>query len=1311
MDQATEGNLEVIHNDGQSTVNLLAVNPVSAYYIMGNVNGVSVHFMLDTGAAVSLMQKAVWDNASGGRELAPWTGPQLVGVEGTPLVVHGVAKIDVALVGKLLPVEVAVVGSLRVQAILGLDFLENNSCVVNAARKTLHLQGLGIPIQCSSRTSVISQSSVALRETLHIPAFSEIETMADTHERLSGGVWLLEGLRDRDLPVLVAGAVVAPVMGGENTCVPVRLVNPTSVEVKIHKGTKIAMIEQLDVSAVLAVTDETPPRQESPMVAKEKQEMLWALVEQCGESLSEAEKRQAYHLFLAYADVFASSDDDLGRTGMLKHSIDTADNHPIRQPARRVPPFRREEVHKLLKDMLERDVIQPSSSPWASPVVLVQKKDGTLRFCVDYRKLNAITRKDAYPIPRIDDTLDTLAGSCWFSTLDLLSGYWQVEVAEEDRPKTAFCTKEGLFEFKVMPFGLCNAPATFQRLMDLVLAGVQWSTCLVYLDDIIVVGRTFEEHLCNVRGVLDKLKQAGLRLKPKKCAFFQKEVRYLGHVVSEGGVATDLSKTEEVATWPEPTSLSEVQEFLGLANYYRRFIQNFAQIAKPLHQLSEKSREFQWTEKCAEAFRELKQHLTSAPVLAFPDYSQPFVLDTDASGVGIGAVLSQVQKGEERVIAYASRTLTKPERRYCVTRRELLAVVVYTQHFRHYLLGRPFMLRTDHGSLTWLQSFKEPEGQLARWLEQLQEFDFQIMHRRGRSHGNADALSRRPCEQCGLSHGVISEATSETLCMVVEDPEQQPVVPTHDLRQLQLEDDNVGPVLKAREANRKPGPADLAGKSRELARLVQLWDQLLVRDGTLYRQYEDEQGSGCHLQLVAPKPKREEILRDLHSGAWGGHLGEKKMLSRLRERFYWPGYTDDVQLWCRNCPECAARKTSAPRRRAPLQSMRSGYPMQIVATDIVGPFPKTDSGNVYVLVAADCFTRWVEAYAIPNQEAVTVATKLVDEMFCRFSVPEQLHSDQGRQFESAVMQEVSRILQIRKSRTTPYHPQSDGLVERFNRTLLDMLATTVRKYPKEWETHLQKLCMAYNTSVHSSTGFTPFYLMFGRQAKLPIDVAYGNPTPESDSVSQYAATMKDSLEQAYRRVREQSGKSAKRQKELYDQKVHGKACEVGDLVWLHSPAVPRGQSRKLHCPWVGPFEVVKRLSDVVYRIRDTRPRRRRTRVVVHFDRLKPCSPGLRTEDICDRQTNQHSTPSLQREGSRPRPGVHLNVDSGDSSDEDDSQSESELPPTSGPRVVPPLIPPPRVAAEPRHLEVPLADNPIVRRYPSRRRQPPDRLVM
>lgn len=352
-------------------------------------------------------------------------------------------------------------------------------------------------------------------------------------------------------------------------------------------------------------------------------------------------------------------------------------------------------------------------------------------------------------MPRIDDTLDTLAGSEYFSTLDLLSGYWQVEVAEQDREKTAFATKEGLYEFKVMPFGLCNAPATFQRLMDLVLAGVKWTSCLVYQDDIIIFGRTLEAHLMNLQMVFEQLRQAGLRLKPTKCSFLQSKVLYLGHVVSKDGISTDPSKTEKVSSWPTPTSMQEVQQFLGLASYYRRFIRNFACIAKPLHLLTERGRPFKWSEECATAFAELKSRLVSAPILAFPDHSLPFTLDTDASHVGIGAVLSQVQDGQERVVAYASRTLSKAERRYCVTRKELLAVVSFIQHFRHHLLGRHFRLRTDHGSLRWLQQFKEPEGQLARWLEQLQEYDFETIHRPGHKHANADALSRRPCGQCG----------------------------------------------------------------------------------------------------------------------------------------------------------------------------------------------------------------------------------------------------------------------------------------------------------------------------------------------------------------------------------------------------------------------------------------------------------------------------------------------------------------------------------------------------------------------------------
>ena len=289
-----------------------------------------------------------------------------------------------------------------------------------------------------------------------------------------------------------------------------------------------------------------------------------------------------------------------------------------------------------------------------------------MRFRVDYRKVNTFTRKDTYPLPRIDSTLDTLPGSQWFSTLDLLSGYWQVEVEEADCEKTAFCTTEGLFQFKVMPFGLCNGPATFQRLMDLVLAGLQWSQCLVYIDDVIIVGKSFQEHLSNLREVFHRLREAGLKLKPCKYSFFQLSVKYLGHVVSREGVAADPDKIKKVATWPTPNSTKEVQSFLGFASYYRRFIQDFAEIAKPLHRLTERGVPFKWTAECQAAFEELRQQLISAPILADPDFGWQFILDTDASDMGLGAVLSQVDKeGRER--PYGSQLLSKAERRYCVT--------------------------------------------------------------------------------------------------------------------------------------------------------------------------------------------------------------------------------------------------------------------------------------------------------------------------------------------------------------------------------------------------------------------------------------------------------------------------------------------------------------------------------------------------------------------------------------------------------------------------------------------------------------------
>ncbi|KAL5469186.1 hypothetical protein EMCRGX_G030404 [Ephydatia muelleri] len=329
---------------------------------------------------------------------------------------------------------------------------------------------------------------------------------------------------------------------------------------------------------------------------------------------------------------------------------------------------------------------------------------------------------------------------------------------------------------------------------------------------------------------------------------------------------------------------------------------------------------------------------------------------------------------------------------------------------------------------------------------------------------------------------------------------------------------------------------------------------------------------------------RDDLLGKLHDDVWGGHLGEAKLMHRVQERYYWPGYSESVKFWCRTCFKCARRKSPIPQRKASMQTIQAGYPMQVVAVDKMGPLPETDDGNKYVLVAVDYFTRWTEAYGIRNQEAATVAKKLVDEVFCHFSPPEQLHSDQGRQFESDLIQELCKLLQVRKTRTTPYHPQFNGVVERFNRTLLDMLSTTVGDHPSDWDQSIRKLCMAYNSSVHSATGFTPFPLMFGRQVRLPVDLMYGTSSPDSQSIPEYVKSLQHTLQEAHQLVREKCQTEHSRQKMLYSRRVHGKTYQVGDMVLLHSCVIPRGKCRKLHNPWTGPFQVEDIIGESVYKI-------------------------------------------------------------------------------------------------------------------------------
>ena len=533
------------------------------------------------------------------------------------------------------------------------------------------------------------------------------------------------------------------------------IANMTSCAVKINKGTPLCLLKEIDDKEVeiQEMSEWTRSKEIANTVvhgnAMGKEEAIRLLKESLPDldvnlaDLSNSQVVELISLLLKNKDLFQKEGPWSGGAKGALHRIDTGDHPPVSCPPRRVSPKEREQIDKLTKDMLEQGVCSKSKSPWVSPVVLVRKKDGSTRFCVDYRRLNAITTRDVYPLPRIDDCLAALGGNKYFSLLDLVSGYWQVPMATDDKEKTAFTTPSGLYEFDVLPFGLSNAPATFQRLMDVVLAGLKWHNLLVYLDDICVFSDSFETHLASLTQTFERLRSFNLKLKPGKCHILQREFRYLGHIISAGGMSTDPVKTTAVKAMPAPRNVKGVRSFLGICNYYRRFIDKFAIVGKPLYTLLNTTEKFVWTDAHQRSFEDLKVSLTTAPMLKFPDYNAMFIVQTDASDDGLGAVLSQRITGEERVIEYSSRTLRPAEVNWTVREKEALAIIYACETFRPYVYLTKFVIETDHHSLQWLMTAKTP-ARLVRWALRLSEFDFEIKYRKGSSNSNADALSRLP---------------------------------------------------------------------------------------------------------------------------------------------------------------------------------------------------------------------------------------------------------------------------------------------------------------------------------------------------------------------------------------------------------------------------------------------------------------------------------------------------------------------------------------------------------------------------------------
>ncbi len=763
--------------------------------------------------------------------------------------------------------------------------------------------------------------------------------------------------------------------------------------------------------------------------------------------------------------LFANSMNQLGKTNIVKHNIDTK-GEPFALHHYRTPITLRPLVKQHIDEMLDHGIIRPSTSPYRSPVVMVKKKTGDLRFCVDYRRLNSQTVKDKYPLPRIDDTLDYLHGARYFTTIDLFSGYWQIEIEEKDKFKTAFTSEFGHFEFNRMPFGLCNAPGTFQRLMESILYELLGNFVLVYIDDIIIYSKTWEEHMHHLDEIFSLLNKAGLKIKPSKCLFAKGEVQYLGHIVSYKGISPDDKKLEAINKYPSPKNVDQVRSYVGLASYYRRFIPDFAEKAHALTRLTRKDVSWQWGEAEQRAFDSIKKCLVTAPILGYPDFSRNFVIHTDASGYGVGAVLSQMQSTplnpvdneepssslQEVVIAYTSKHLSESQTKWSATEKEAFAIIHAVRTFYHYLYGTDFTIVTDHRPLEYLMNKKDPTGRLARWSLFLQPFNLNIKYRPGKSNQNADSLSRAPVNAITVGLSMVDDwiaaQKEDTFCKEVFKTMAEETNATEQR----------GPQL--RDISKDDG-------------FIFLPNKLLAN------------ASG---KIVVPAKLQKEIMTRYHDHKLAGHFGMTKTLSTIRAKYFWPRMIPQIQEHIRNCLFCAKRKAHTTCK-APLQPIPpSDYIFERIAMDIMGPLPESSRGHKYILVIMEYATKYVIATPMKDITSATVIKKLIKHVILKEGIPSVILTDRGTNFLSDDMKELGRQLGLKQVRTTAYHPQTDGLVENFNKTLADMLTAHVQREPQNWDIHLDYCISCYNQTVHISTKETPFFLIKGRDPLEPTDL-------------------------------------------------------------------------------------------------------------------------------------------------------------------------------------------------------------------------------
>ena len=1056
---------------------------------------------------------------------------------------------------------------------------------------------------------------------------------------------------DDDLEVNEA---VGKLKRGRTNYIDVEVINDSNIDRVLKKGEVIGSVHSVAAAIpMMKVGDVAPSKRQAqvnvvdvdvPDGKEDGQGPKFNL-----DHLTEEQKKMMEDMLKEVEDVFSRSDSDIGDIQDFNMEIHLTDQVPVKEAYRKIPRHMYTEVKNYIDDLISNGWVRQSCSSYSSPIVCVRKKDGGMRLCIDYRKLNAKTIPDAQPIPRIQDILDNLGGKRWFTTLDMSKAYHQGYIAERFRHMTAFSTPWTLLEWIRIPFGLKNCPPAFQRYINQVLGDLKGTICEVYLDDILVHSETFEQHVQDLKKVLLRLRSRGVKLRAIKCQFAKQEVRYLGRLISSNGYRPDPEETAALEKFREPPqTIGELRSLLGFLGYYRTYVKGFASLVKPMYDLLKgkisggkdgkkagqcynSKEKVQWTDDLQKVLDQLLDYLKSPEVIAYPDYDLPFFLTTDASGYGLGSVLYQNQGGVDRIIGFASRTLSDSEKRYHFHsgKMEFLALKwAVTERFKDYLQGAlPFVVYTDNNPLTYVLSSAKLNAVALRWVNDLADFNFSIKYRPGKSNADADYLSRRPMNIKELKRGCtetvdprcmdavlggINHAFNEPHCCVSVSSltfggrSSASAIPKEEMIEEQKSDEIIGPAYAAVEEQKKPTRNTWNGLLYESKILLQNWRRLKIVNGVLMRETAQK------LQVVLPKKYQSLVFTELHDKM--AHLGSDRVIDLARQRFFWPKMARDIKTYVQRRCRCVADKNRAIPERAKMQSIETSYPFEVVAIDFIDLDP-CKGGYQKVLVVTDLFTKFVQMYATKTKSSKAAATKLFNEFILLYGFPKRIMHDKGAEFNSGLFSELHRLTGIESSNTTPYHPMANGQCERMNRCLISMCKSLSGAEKRDWKSVLPKLSFAYNSTVHASTGFTPFFMMFGRESRLPIDEVFEEVQMEQEgrlrcqSHQQFVDEWKKSMQEVFKVAKEKNVKSQAYNKGKYDGKVREVGIEEGDRVLVKNLR-ERGGTGKLRSAWEHQiFEVVRQQGDLpVYHVRNL-DKARDVRVL-HRNHLMKCELPL-----------------------------------------------------------------------------------------------------